>query len=163
MTLALINDKDWLDKNCTPPFYITITGKPGNIVYDAGHFHEYKDTDDVWFQYIRKSIDEKFIAIDYWGGDTNPLTYEEIIEFIANQFAEIYEVKITNEIEENQKEEDRRNDIEDKAMFVTLQMLNNKVLLEEKTNNCTYCGKYIRKCFNFCNKFCERGDRKSKK
>lgn len=162
--LALLNDKNWFDKNCTNSFMITITGKPGKIVYEIGHYHGQEDEDDIWLQHITKSEDDKgFIAIDDWGGETQSLTYKNIIKFIGDQFSEIYEVKVIDQKKKRQKKQDQKNEIETMAMNLLLDLLNNKITLEEKIDTCEYCSQFIVKGNQFCNKLCQKGYKKQSK
>jgi hypothetical protein len=145
--LKLFDDEEWLKSNTTHPFSIKITGTSEDV--------------DGWIQFINYT-DLGYIAIDEWGGDTNAMSYSEIIEFIKGQYISIDEIIIRNSDKEREDDEFIKQRIEREKTQYALEILNNQHLLEETFDKCLYCAQYIIKNREYCNSNCRRGDRKKK-
>ncbi len=167
-SITLLEDEKWFQKNTTDPLKIIILGKPSKQVYDAGHYHGEEDEEDEWIQTLYYQ-DGGYIFVDDWGGDTKPMTYKEAIDFIKKQFSSINQVKVENS-EEKEKERERiENAMENACIQYTLQILNNKIKLEENFDKCMNCNHYIytgetRKSDElFCDKKCQKQYKKQNK
>jgi hypothetical protein len=141
--LKLFEDKKWLEESTADPNYITITGRPGNEIYDI------ENENNEWIEHINR-IDDKYFAVDDWGGDTDLMSYEEIINFIKENFDSITEIKLCNKNEGDEAIKDR----DDYALFFSLQLLNDSSKADEYFDKCKYCSHYIYKGVGYCNKYC---------
>lgn len=155
MQFSLLDNEKWLEKYTMNPFFITIKGSPGQHVYDIGHYHGEEDEDDEWIEHIERN-DKGYFAVDDWGGDTDPMPYDEIIKFIKKNFKSIDTIKITNREEEEEKLNELEREKDRNAFSYALNVLNNKVLFEEVFDQCKHCNHYIPKTLEFCNKYCRK-------
>jgi len=170
MELSLLKNKKWLRKNATYPLQITILGKPGKSVYDIGHYDK-KDEDDKWIQKLYYDKERKgYIFVDDWGGETDPMNYDEAISFILDQFSIIQQIYVENINEDYEKKKKMEKEILDSNIDFALRILNNKSEMEEFFSKCVNCSKYLyalkindeeRKKL-FCNKHCKKQYEKNK-